>query len=483
VNQITRRTFVHSAAAAAMISPVSRVLGANDDVRIAIIGCGGRGRGAAGQYKKLKGARVVALCDPDESRSGKEAKKHQGAKAYTDLRRVMDDKEVDAVVVATCNHWHALAGIWACQAGKDAYVEKPVSHNIWEGRKLVEAARKYKRIVQGGTQQRSDHVQAKIKQFIDEGTIGKVLYVRANRYGQRGSIGKRSTPLEPPKNVDYDLWLGPAADEPLYRKQLHYDWHWMWNTGNGDLGNQGIHQMDVGRWFLNVNELSPAVTSVGGRLGYDDAGDTANTQIVYHEYAKAPLIFEVRGLPDSHEKFKSGKWGNQHMGRGYRGAGGIGVVAVCEGGYMAVNSYSSGKAYDNDGKKIKSFNGGGDHYANFYKAVQSRKHTDLNADIEEGHLSSALCHTGNVSYKLGKSGASAGEILERFNSSEASKESIARLKDHLDELKIPFNGNLTLGPRLTMDPKTERFTGEWADKANPLLTRPYRKPFVVPDLG
>ncbi len=252
------------------------------------------------------------------------------------------------------------------------------------------------------------------------------------------------------------------------RKRLHYDWHWVWNTGNGDFGNQGVHEMDVARWFLGVNELAPQVLSIGGRLGYIDDGETPNTLIVFQDYPGAPIICEVRGLPS--------ETGSTQMDK-YKGAR-VGNVVECEGGYVTVPTYTNAAAYDNDGKVIKEFKGYESHYANFIKAVRSRKVADLNADILEGHLSSALCHIGNVSYQLGKKSPQ-GMVQEELKGDKAAQETFGRMVEHLaangvDILKEP----LTLGVPLKMDPKKERFIDN--DKANELLTRPYRPGFVVP---
>jgi len=319
--------------------------------------------------------------------------------------------------------------------------------------------------------------------YARSGELGKIQYVIGTCYKARTSIGKRSEPLNIPDHIDYDLWCGPAAKVDLYRPELHYDWHWDYNTGNGDLGNQGIHQMDIARWFLGEDALSPRVMSVGARLGYDDAGNTPNTQIVYHDYPEAPLIFEVRGLPKRKE-FRNGKgggWNNSQMDS-YRGSGGIGVVIQCEEGYLAVTSYGGGKAYDNDNNLIRPFSGGGDHMQNFIDAVRSRDRSILNAEIEEGHLSSALCHTGNASYLLGKKN-SAHEIMEEVQYNPRLCEPYGRMVTHLAANGIDLTkASLNAGPMLEMEPQSERFTGEHADEANQLLKRDYREPYVVPEV-
>src|SRR5205807_7292226 len=246
-----------------------------------------------------------------EAAAKREDEKGTPVQTYTDVRKLLENKDIDVISTATPNHWHSLITIWSCQAGKDVYVEKPVSHNVFEGRQCVEAARKYNRIVQAGSQGRSNGAQREAFAWIKEGHLGKIKIARGLCYKRRPSIGKVDGPQPIPSQIDYDLWCGPALKLPLTRKKLHYDWHWVWNTGCGDLGNQGIHEMDVARWFLGAMELSPRVFSVGGRLGYVDDGETPNTMVIYHDYPTAPLIFEVRGLPD--------KPGSKNMDQ-YKGA-------------------------------------------------------------------------------------------------------------------------------------------------------------------
>jgi GFO/IDH/MocA oxidoreductase family protein len=367
---------------------------------------------------------------------------------------------------------------------------------VFEGRQIVNAARKHKRIVQTGTQSRSSRegIYAAVK-WVQAGNLGKVLLSRGLCYKRRASIGKVDGPQEVPENINYDLWCGPAPLEKPTRQKLHYDWHWQWNYGNGDLGNQGIHQMDIARWFLGEMELAPRVWSVGGRLGYEDDGQTPNTQIVYQDYEKAPLIFEVRGLPSSKDSKdmdklmrtssgvtlqsnpKKGKDGKEEPG--LQGAG-VGVIVECEGGAIVVPAYTGAVAFDKDGKEIQSWSGAEDHFENFIKACRSRNPEDLNADILEGHLSSALCHTGNISYRLGKKD-SPGEILEKIKGDRFAAESFERMKEHLAKNEVDVTKDqLTLGPPLKFDPKKEQFVDN--DEANKMVTREYRKPFVVPKI-
>jgi predicted dehydrogenase len=486
MSKLTRRSFLQSTAAlasAVLMSGKARAFDANGDVRVAIVGFKGRGKAHLAEIAKLKGVRIVALCDVDSDVLGAEAKKFadkgEKVETYKDIRKVLDNKDIDAISVATPNHWHALMGIWACQAGKDAYLEKPISHNVWEGRQLVAAARKYKRIVQTGSQSRSNPGMREAVEFLQNGGLGKIKVVRGLCYKRRASIGKVDGEQKVPASIDYDLWSGPAPLDPLKRKALHYDWHWVWPTGNGDLGNQGVHQVDIARWILKADALSPKVLSIGGRVGYVDDGTTPNSQIIYHGYEPAPLIFEVRGLPE--------KSGTEDM-PAYKGAK-IGVITECENGHVVMPSYDTAIAYDTKGAEIKRFGFatnkegkqtvvGGNHFLNFINAVRSRNYSELNADCLDGHLSAGLCHTANISHRAGKE-CGPDEIKSALKDNAVMSETYARLEEHLGQNGIKLGENkLTLGALLEMDPKTERFTNH--EKANELLTREYRAPFVVP---
>jgi len=476
--QFLKSTAVASAALALPVSSWARVPGANEDLRVAIIGFNSRGGDHIKGFKALKGVRIVALCDVDSQvlQRGKDAlaKDNIQVETFTDVRKLLERGDIDAISTATPNHWHSLIGIWAVQHGKHAYVEKPVSHNVWEGRQLVKAARKYNKIVQTGTQSRSNPGLREAIAWIQAGNLGKIKLARGLCYKPRQSIGKVAGPTAVPSHIDYDLWCGPSPNQPLMRSKLHYDWHWQFVTGNGDVGNQGIHQMDIARWVLGEKQLSPKVLSVGGRVGYIDDGDTPNSQFVIHGYEKAPLIFEVRGLPKS-KQFQGEGWGkNMDV---FKGAS-IGVIVECEGGYVSIPTYDSAKAYDREGKLVKEWREGADHYANFVAAVRSGKSTDLNADIEEGHLSSALCHMGNISHLLGeKLGGDA--IRERLKGNAEAQETFGRLSEHLAANGVDLAGKtLSLGANLRFDPKDERFKGN--KEANRLLTREYRKGFEVP---
>ena len=476
MSTLTRRRFLKktlAGGAAVAIAPYSRVLGANDDLRVAVVGFNGQGSNHIKYFSKIPGVRIVALCDADQNVIDREVKKfkarNEKVDTYVDVRKLLEDKSIDAIITATPNHWHSLVTVWACQAGKDVYVEKPVSHNIWEGRKMVEAARKYKRIVQAGTQRRSDEGLAAAFEFIRQGNLGKVLRARCYYFSPRGPIGKVNGPQPIPEGVDYDLWTGPAPMAPLMRKNLHYDWHWQWPYGDGDLGNNGIHYIDVCRWALDYTTMAPRAISFGGEFLWDDDRQTPNTQVAYFDYKPAPIIFEMRNL--------SRKKGDKAMDATYRKTRAP-VVIECEGGY-----YAGGWACDNEGKRIKQFKetGGGGHHANFIKAVRSRKVSDLNADILQGYLSTAACHLGNISYRIGHEG-SRDDIIESIKSNSVLLDAFERFQEHLlmnvvDVLATPR----IMGPWVTIDAESEKFVGEFSDQANTYLSCNYRQPFVVPD--
>ncbi len=485
----TRRSFLKSsiAAGAALSLPArlySAAAGANEDIRIGVIGFNGRGQDHIKGYLGLKGARIVAMCDVDTAVLDKGVAqlkaKGQEVTPYQDIRKMLESKEVDVVSIATPNHWHSLAAIWAIQAGKDVYVEKPVSHNVWEGRQLVKAAEAHQKIVQMGVQSRSGVGLAAALEWVKDAPLGKLQYARALCYKRRASIGKVDGGQPVPATIDYDLWCGPAAKLPLTRAKLHYDWHWVWNTGNGDLGNQGIHQMDIARRFLGEDAISPAVMAFGGRLGYVDDGETPNSLVIFHDYKKAPLIFEVRGLPEKTDAKEMDK---------YRGAS-VGVVVQYERGHILCPNYNDAIAFDADGKEIRKFakpaapgaegeTDGENHYANFLHVVRSRKTADLHGKIIDGHISSALCHTGNIAYRLGKK-AAPDAIKEKIKGSKDAMDSFDRLASHLVANNVDISTDqLAFGQYLKFDPASEKFIGN--PEADKLLTREYRAPFVVPE--
>lgn len=501
MNRISRRGFLKRSAAVSAgawagtglgRAPWLRAAGSNDAVRVGVVGvgsrvkAGGMGRNEVRHFRGIPGVRVVALCDVDSANLGPEVellrKANEPVAAYSDVRELLESKEVDAIVVTTPNHWHALVTIWACQAGKDVYVQKPASYNIFEGRQMVSAARKYGRIVQCPNGSRSRNGGAEALQYVREGNLGKVLSVRGLRFGPRGSIGKVGGPQPVPATVDYDLWSGPAPIAELARQNLHYDWHWNWLYGNGELGNWGIHLLDGCRMAAGGG-LPRHVISIGGRFGYEDDGQTPNTQIIYYDYEPAPVVFELRGLPKDRSFLEKGAVGKDSWGKDamdtYRGIS-VGKVIHCENGYI-VGSVNEHIAYDNDGRQIKAFEPTTpDLGSNFIEAVRSRRAADLRADILDGHLSAALVHLGNISHRLGQAAAE-HEVAERIEGNKELAAAYERLKAHLSANGINLDETrVTLGAMLTFDPEAERFTGEFGELANELAIRQYRQPFEVP---
>jgi predicted dehydrogenase len=477
---LTRRRFLqHSLAAAATVTIAGtkssgKVLGANDTLRLAVAGLNGRGGAHVSAFAGMKGVQVVCLIDPDRNTFAKrlkqvEAKGGNRPQTVRDVRQALDDKSIDALSIATPNHWHALMTVWACQAGKDVYVEKPCSHNVHEGRVAVEAARKHNRIVQHGTQRRSGAGWARVAAVIRSGQLGKLLVARGLCYKTRKSIGFKK-PGQPPAELDFNLWLGPAPGQPYHANLVHYNWHWFWDFGNGDVGNQGVHHMDVARWMIPGATLPRSVLSLGGRFGYTDQGQTPNTQLAVFDYGPTQLIFEVRGL-------KTGAYQGARTGNVFHLEAG---TVVGDGG---------GKFYPKGSKKEAPLpkvdaearlGPGRDHFGNFVAAVRSRKVSDLNADILEGHYSSALCHLGNVSYRLGEE-VPFNPQTKAFGDNKEAYEALARLEEHLSAGNgLKLDGlKYRLGRKLVLDAGAESVVGD--AEASRLLTRDYRKPFVVPD--
>lgn len=480
VHSGTRRQFLKSAAgygAALGLAPEiwAQPPNASDGPRMAVIGLHSRG----GSHLQGLGQYVHAICDVDAKVLGEwqtrleKTEPPRKVRAWSDYRKLLESKDIDAVSIATPNHSHASIAIAAVQAGKHVYVEKPISQTVWEGRQLVNAARKYGRAVQCGTQSRSNPALYAAKNFLDQGELGTVQYAVATCYKYRPSIGKLDQPLSIPPDLDYDLWCGPASKVDIFRPQLHYDWHWDFNTGNGDLGNQGVHQMDIARWFLGEDQLPARVLSVGGRLGYVDAGNTANTQVVYLDFPKAPILFEVRGLP----RRKQTEEMDIYLGSR------VGVVIQCTKGHLLIPSYTEAFAFDSAGKQLHRWQYGDDqfHYNNFVNAVVKDDPQLLNSDASVGHASSRLCHLANISYRTGKR-ASVAEIRESAKSIDLLADAVDRMLAHLDANEIPRDAlELIGGLPLEIDVANEGIQG--SDDASRLLRREDRAPFVIPEIS
>ena len=442
-NKQSRRNFIrNSAAATAAISIPSIIpahaFGANDRINAAVLGVNGRGKSHIQGLMNADNVVVHTLCDPDMNvlkQRQKDFKKNynKDVELEQDLRRVYDNKDIDVVSIASPNHWHALSVIWACQAGKDVYVEKPGSHNIWEGRKMVEAATKYDRIVQHGVQLRSSPAVQEAVQLMRDGYIGRVYMARGLVFRWRGDIGDKGF-SSVPSGLDYDLWTGPAPKRPFTRNLVHYNWHWHWDYGNGDVGNQGIHETDLCMWGLDVG-LPQKITSMGGKFLWDDCKEVPEVLTsVYHYPEEDKIIqFEVRPWCTNTEEGAS-------VGNIFYGEKGILVVY----GYNKYKTFlgknrTPGKSGSDGAKEASGINRGAggtdEHFANFIEAVRKHDKTILNGPVETAHLSSGLAHLGNIAYRMGKV--------------------------------------------LTFDPTTEKFVND--TEADKMLTRNYRAPYIVPD--
>jgi predicted dehydrogenase len=405
----------------------NEVFGANDRVRIAVLGVNGRGFNHVNSIMTLKDAEVVALCDPDLNVANSRAKEFEQTYqkkvlVEQNFRKIFDNKNIDAVTIATPNHWHTLLAIWACQAGKDVYVEKPATHNVHEGRKLIEAAYKYNRIVQHGVQMRSFEAAKEAVQHLHNGTIGRVYMARGLCLKSRDDIGNKGI-SNVPKGLDYDLWCGPAPLAPFTENLVHYNWHWHWNYGNGDVGNQGIHQTDLCMWGLGVG-LPERITSMGGKFLWDDCKEVAEVQTSIYHYPKEKKMiqFEVRHWYTNLEDGVS-----------------VGNIFYGDKGYMVVFNGGNYQTYLGDkrekGPGRESRTNDAVHFQNWIDAIKARDMSIQNGPVESAHLSSALAHLGNISYRLGR--------------------------------------------QLNFDPVAERFIGD--EDANYMLSREYRAPYVIPE--
>ncbi len=466
---VSRRRFLQTTATAwagiQIVANPQRVFGANERVRVAVVGIRGRGGDHILGYQKLPNVEVAAICDVDQNEIAKRLKQFKDRNqkepmAFEDLRKLLERPDIDAISIATPNHWHSLQGIWACQAGKDAYVEKPMSHRWFEGKQLVEAARKYKRIVMHGSQARCSPALREMVAKLREGLIGEVYMARGLCFKRRKSIGK-TPPSEVPKGVNYDLWTGPAPLKPFTQNRFHYNWHWFWDYGDGDFGNQGVHELDIARWGLGVT-YPTRVTALGAKVMFDDDQETPNVLNVAYEFTmpdgkKRLLIFEVRHWLTNHEAgIGTRLFGEDDIPAvvgAVQAAGGakagegekkkvapwtnvIGNLFYGSEGYVAVNGYTAYKSWLGElhepGPEGRQ---GGDAFANFIACVRSRKTEDIEAPIEEGHISCTLLHLGNISYRLGRS--------------------------------------------LNYDPEKQVVIGD--DEANRMLKGEYRAPYTVPE--
>jgi predicted dehydrogenase len=441
----SRRSFIKTAATGAVLAAVTPAMamptvipasskGANDRIRVAVLGVNGRGQNLIDEVMGLAekaNVEVAVLCDPDMNVLRKRAAEFEKAhgkkvKIEQDFRKTYDDKKIDAVMLASPNHWHALQSIWACQAGKDVYVEKPATHNIFEGKKMIEAAYKYNRIVQHGVQLRSSVAIREAVKHLEDGLIGRVYMSRGLVYRWRPDIGNQGI-SQIPAGLDYDLWCGPAPMRPFTRNLVHYNWHWHWNYGNGDVGNQGIHETDLCMWGLGVESLPEKITSMGGKFLWDDCKEVPEIQSSIYHYPKEKKIiqFEVRNWCTNLED----------------GAG-VGNIFYGDKGYMVVKGYGTYDTYLGEKREkgpCRSEQGELTlHIQNWFDAIRARDMSIQNGQVQTGHLSSSLAHLGNISYRL--------------------------------------------GIQLTFDPVAERFTGYGESEANAMLSRDYRAPYLLPNV-
>jgi len=440
MSAITRRTLLDSTlktgAILAVGAQASRVLGANDRANIAIVGMGGRGSDHVQDWSKIPQARVAAVCDVNQAaleRGSALVQKTTGQKPkeYDDMRKLFADKDIDVVSITTPNHWHALATIWAVQAGKDVYVEKPASHDIWEGYKMIEAARKYNRMVQVGSQSRTIGNKMRAMDLLHQGVIGNIYMAKGLCFKRRKSIGHTPEQPQPPAGINWDYFLGPASMRPFTQNRYKYNWHWFWDTGNGDIGNQGVHEMDICRWGMGVG-LPNTVVSTGGKYLYDDDQETPNTQLATFTYdGNRQIVFEVRGLITGGEGGLEPREGNV-IGNLFYGTDGW--MAIDDGGFQVFKGEKHDKVMEERNTDPDTWETSG-HMANLLKAAQSRNYKDLHADVEIGVLSAIMCHMANISYRVGR--------------------------------------------RLEWDDEHRWFVDDV--RANLMTTRNYRRPYVVPD--
>ena len=473
---ITRRSFLQTSAAVAsvpLLGYTPSVLGANETIRVAVVGLRSRGKSHIGGYVGQENVEVAALVDPDEkvlagAVANLEKKTGKAPMGTTDIRKVLEDKSIDAISIATPNHWHALMTIWGAQSGKHVYVEKPMSHDITEGRVAVEAQKKYGVVIQHGTQRRSSSGEAGLAQAIKAGKFGKLKISYGYCCKPRGGIGIKPVSA-PPEHLDWDLWRGPADISDYHANYVHYNWHWFWATGNGDLNNQGTHELDVAQWAIDDDQVHPVkAMAMGGRFAWDDQGETPNTMFAMAEYANGQQVFfNVRNV-----NYKGYK--RQVMNEYYFEDGG----KIVGGKYYAKGA-TEGEKVSVPGGKVT----GGGAFGSFINAIRANDPSMSNADALTSHRSCALGHLMNNSYRLGTQ-VPFNKKAGKFGDNTDAMEHFEKLHDIMaDGVGVPEDGNhYTVGPMLTFDPEAERFTGDHAEAANKLLKDKNRKGFVVPDV-
>jgi predicted dehydrogenase len=429
VGMMQRRSFVTSS----LIGTAAAWAGANDRVRAAVAGVGGRGLDHIDNILRTANTEVAAVSDPDAARMAKAAARVQEKTGkrpleIADLRKVLEDRSIDAVSIASCNHWHALATVWACEAGKHVLVEKPLCHNFEEGRRMVEAARRYNRVVQGGTQRRSSGGYRKAVRLLQEGLIGDIYLARWTLINPRESIGHKPV-TAPPAHLNWDLWLGPAPEQPHHANLAHYNWHWFWDFGGGEMCNNGVHSFDISRWAMRKG-LPVRTSSSGGRFVWNDQGETPNTQTAIWEFEDGKqIVGEVRNHHTPNDErawYFYGTKGAMHIVDG--GAGGPDNVRGVFKVYL-----NGSKTPEPDMGRLDDI----DHHGNFIEAVRAGNREKLTDEVEELHLSTAPCLFANIAVRLGR--------------------------------------------ELRFDKAKQQFAGD--AEANRLLSRENRKPYAMPSLA
>lgn len=481
MNTLSRRRFLGATLVgmgiAAVPSRAWSVIGANERINIALVGCGWRGGQLLNSFKRVSNASIVSLCDPDEARMDQLAQELPNAERHRDMRHVLDNKDVDAVVIANNNHWHCLAAIWSLDAGKHVYVEKPLCHTQWEGRQLINAVRNSGQLCQVGTQQRSDPMQAEIKDLLHaEQLLGEIQSVQVHRFGVRKPIGKRRSPLQPPTTLDYDLWLGPAEDLPIYRDEFHYDWHWDWNTGSGEMGNWGVHLVDDVRnnVFQDRIAFPQTIAAAGGRYVWNDAGNTPNLQLTLLDTGGIPVSIAVCNLPMSPNNQRPPSL------RGY----GSGYTVSCAGGRLEARR-GMAVAYDEQGRVIRQLRGdsGACHQQNFVESVRENAPGRLTAPVEVGYHSTSWCNLANIATRVTERGLLKKGPADSAASSIIADE-VANMKKLLADYQLAGEASdFDLGRPLRFDAQRQHFTGEEAEVANQFLQRSDRRHFQVPEVG
>lgn len=446
------------------------VLGANDRVRIAVAGLNGRGGAHIGGWKGQQNVEIIALIDPDKNVLAKRLKSVDNAKGYSDVRNALEDKTLDAISIAAPNHWHSLMTIWAAQAGKHVYVEKPMSHDVAEGRVAVEAQKKYGVVIQHGTQRRSDSGIAGLHEALQEGKLPRLKISYGYCCKPRGSIGQKDAGA-PPTNLDWNLWKGPAVIDQYHGNFVHYNWHWFWQTGNGDLNNQGTHQLDVARWALDQDQTHPTrVMAIGGRFQWNDQGETPNTMFGIAEYPNGQSVFfNVRNV--NYSNYQRQVFNEYYLEDGSKITG--------EGRYKIQRPGKPAEELKVPSGKVTP----GGNWGSFIAAVRAGDPNMANGNVLDAHYGCVMGHLINNSYRLGERvpfNAAAG----RFGDNKDAAEHFGKLHEIMrDGVGVPQDGaEYIVGPWLTFDPKTELHTGDHADEANALLKDPNNKGFEVPSL-